>query len=192
MMNRKLLLCIFTVVSSISVLAGCDFHDRVVEAVIPQHIFYTRTDIQKRIAERWNVDKKSLGFAIKIDSPQIELVPDTNRLKCSFKLSIRPPLSSHELRGSLVVSGALRFDAPSRKIYLVNTEIIAINSEGSPFEAPIVQLISGLFGGTLTDIKLYELKPEDLRFAGVMFDPIGFTVQEKGIEVQLEPHAKAS
>ncbi len=182
----------FSGISCFSMLTGCDLHDRVVEAVIPKHIFYTRADIQKRIAEHWNVNKKSLGFEVKIDSPQIDLVPDENRLKCIFKLNIRPPLSYRELRGSVVVSGALRFDASSRKIYLVNTEIIAINSEGSPFDVPVVQMISGLLGGTLTDIKLYELKPEDLRFAGVVFDPIGFTVKEKGIEVLLEPHHKTN
>jgi hypothetical protein len=88
--------------------------------------------------------------------------------------------------------GRLKFDPISRSIVLVDTHVDALNAQGEASNDPLLKTIAGLFGGTLTDIKLYEMKPEDLRYGGVLFDPVAFTVKEKGVDVELQPRTEST
>jgi len=172
-------------------LTGCNTPDSLVRPFIPRHFSYSRIEIEKRIHDRWRYEKKVLGvFEVKIDSPKVRLLPESNRLRCAFNMTLRRPFSSNVVKGTITVAGMLRFDNASRTISLVNTEVEAMDAEGLPVNDPVLQTISALFGGTLTDIKLYELKSEDLRFAGVQFDPIQFTVKPDEVEVELEARSK--
>jgi Protein of unknown function (DUF1439) len=173
-------------------MTGCSTSkEYVVSALLPRHFFYSQAEIQKKIAEKWHVDQKVLQlFEVKIDSPEISLQAEHNRLRGSFHLVIRRPFSSRPIEGRLRVAGKLRFDSPSRTIQLIQTQVEAIDAEGFSFQDPVLQTISDLFGGTLTDIPLYTLKPEDLNYAGVQFDPIHFTVKSDGVDVELEPRSK--
>lgn len=186
---NKWRICILLAALS-GVMVGCRPTDAVVEALMPRHFFFSREEIQAKIAERWNFDKKVLGlFQLKIDTPVVSLSPESNRLRCAFKLLLRRPLGSN-LEGGLTVLGRLKFDPISRSIVLVDTHVDALNAQGEASNDPLLKTIAGLFGGTLTDIKLYEMKPEDLRYGGVLFDPVAFTVKEKGVDVELQPRTE--
>jgi hypothetical protein len=156
----------------------------------PRDVEIPLSKLQQAVAGRFPFNNRYLELLdINVSNPRVSLQPDTNRITTSMDTSIAPPFLNRSWRGSLAISGNLKFD-PSRNALVQGEprlEQFAIDGM-DPALTGQVRKIGGLLAEQLLrDAPLYTFKPEDLRYAGTPFTLSKITTRPDSLVVTFVP-----
>jgi hypothetical protein len=126
---------------------------------------------------------------ISVSNPRLALQPETNRLLTSMDAVIAPAFVQKSWRGSLTLSGTMRFDAGRNAIMMADPRVESFTADGlDPFHARLLGKIGSLLADhLLSNVPLYIFGPDELRYAGTRFIPTSINATQSGLVVTFEP-----
>ncbi len=128
-------------------------------------------------------------FTVTLRDPQLALFPESNRLGVTALLNIVSPLLPPTgIDGVVSVSSALRYDAPSRSLRLVQPRADRIEMQGlSGRDAERLQQIGAAVAQELLrDQALITFDAKDVTVGRKVYEIGDITVQPDGIKVQIK------
>jgi hypothetical protein len=150
----------------------------------------TQAELQTEMAKRFPLQQRYSGlFTVTLREPLLGLDPANNRLSVTTRLDIGSPLLRPPgVKGSVSVSSALRYDAPTRAVRLVEPRAERIEIQGlSGRDAEQLQQIGGVVAQELLrDQALHTFDPKDMTLGSKVYEIGDITVQNDGVKVQLK------
>ncbi len=146
--------------------------------------------LQESISKRFPFNNRVLELLdIRVTNPRVMLQPESNRILTSMDTTVAPPFLKKSWTGNFAVSGQLRFDPARNALLLADPRVETFNINGlDPLYAnQLTRIGSILAEQLLKDVPLYTFRPEDLRYAGTMFNPTKITTRPSGLVVTFEP-----
>jgi hypothetical protein len=126
---------------------------------------------------------------IRISNPRVSLLPQSNRILTSLDAAVAPPFMNRSWLGNLAISGQLRFDPARNALVLAEPRVETFDVQGlDPLYANQIRRVGSLLAEQmLKDVPLYTFRPDQLRYAGVNFNPSRITTRPGGLVVTFEP-----
>lgn len=156
----------------------------------PREVDVPLTQLQDAIANRFPFNNRYLELLdIYVTNPRVSLQPNTNRIVTSMDTSIGLPFSDKAWKGSMAISGQLRFD-PARNALVLSEprmENFAVNGLDSPYANKITRVGALLAEQLLKDVPLYTFQPDQFRYGGASYIPTKITTKPNGLVVTFEP-----
>jgi hypothetical protein len=150
----------------------------------------TQAELQAEMAKRFPLQQRYAElFTITLRDPQLALYPANNRLGVTALLDITSPLLRPTgVEGLVSVSSALRYDAPSRAVRLVQPRADRIEIQGlSGRDAERLQQIGAAVAQELLrDQALITFNAKDLTVGSKVYEIGDITVQRDGVKVQIK------
>ena len=179
-MLKKLLLLV-----GVCVLSAC--------AALTEHTFtVSESQLQQKLSDKLaKTPAISLLkiFDVVLTNPSIKLDPATERINTGMDALVSNPLFGKPMSGRANISGKLRFDAATQSVLLTEPKVESINIDTlNPRYNELITALAGRLGGDfLNDLPLYTLKPDDLKVAGITFNPKAIKVGAQGLMITLAP-----
>ncbi len=150
----------------------------------------TQAELQAEMSKRFPLRQRYAElFTVTLRHPQLALFPVSNRLGVTALLNIASPLLPPTgIDGVVSVSSALRYDAPSRSLRLVQPRADRIEMQGlSGRDAERLQQIGAAVAQELLrDQALITFDAKDLTVGRKVYEIGDITVQPDGIKVQIK------
>lgn len=150
----------------------------------------TQAELQAEMSKRFPLRERYAElFTVTLRDPQLALFPASNRLGVTALLNIASPLLPPTgIDGVVSVSSALRYDAPSRSLRLVQPRADRIEMQGlSGRDAERLQQIGAAVAQELLrDQALITFDAKDLTVGRKVYEIGDITVQPDGIKVQIK------
>lgn len=165
-------------------LSGC------ASLVGPREVVVPLSRLQSELNQRFPHNNRYLEvFDITLSQPKLVFQPEQNRVQFEFDVAIAPPLTSKRIAAGLSLSGTLRIDNQRHALMLADPRVERLQVDG--VDAVVGRQFSRL-GNFVTDRIFKEnpvlrFKEEDLRRAGVQFQPVSITVRNDALVIALEP-----
>lgn len=128
-------------------------------------------------------------FHVQLSNAQVSLEPGAGRIHTLMDASVRSDLFAKVATGKLGVSGLLKFDAGRQAVVLdqPSVDLFQLDDANAEWNGVVQQLAKDLGGKWLNQLVLYEVKPEELTFAGRHYVPGDLEVTAEGLQVTLKP-----
>ena len=150
----------------------------------------TQAELQAEMSKRFPLRERYAElFTVTLRDPQLALFPASNRLGVTALLNIASPLLPPAgIDGVVSVSSALRYDAPSRSLRLVQPRADRIEMQGlSGRDAERLQQTGAAVAQELLrDQALITFDAKDLTVGRKVYEIGDITVQPNGIKVQIK------
>ena len=150
----------------------------------------TRSELQAMIAKQFPRSQRYAEIVtVALSEPQLELNAVTNRAAITARVSIASPLlRAGQVKGTVALSSALRYDAAARALRLEQPKAERIELQGvSGGDAERLQQIGGLVAQELLQGQvLRTFTTEELSFGSKTYEIGDITVLADGIKVQLK------
>jgi len=150
----------------------------------------TQAELQAEMSKRFPLRERYAElFTVTLRDPQLALFPASNRLGVTALLNIASPLLPPAgIDGVVSVSSALRYDAPSRSLRLVQPRADRIEMQGlSGRDAERLQQTGAAVAQELLrDQALITFDAKDLTVGRKVYEIGDITVQPDGIKVQIK------
>ena len=150
----------------------------------------TRAELQAEMARRFPLQQRYAElFIVTLRDPQLGLDPANNRLGVTAMLNIASPLLRPAgVEGLVSVSSALRYDASTRAVRLVQPRADRIEMQGlSGRDAERLQQTGAVVAQELLrDQALHTFDAKDLTVGSKVYEIGDITVQQDGVKVQLK------
>ena len=150
----------------------------------------TQAELQAEMSKRFPLRERYAElFTVTLRDPRLALFPASNRLGVTALLNIASPLLPPAgIDGVVSVSSALRYDAPSRSLRLVQPRADRIEMQGlSGRDAERLQQIGAAVAQELLrDQALITFDAKDLTVGRKVYEIGDITVQPDGIKVQIK------
>ncbi|MEJ8837903.1 DUF1439 domain-containing protein [Ramlibacter sp. AN1133] len=167
----------------IVVLAGCAGGPRTVEV--------SRQQLQSALERRFPHEERPAGLlAFRVGLPQLELLPQANRVRLDFPLEASDRIVRNTFRGELGVSFGLRYEPSDASVRATSVRVERFSLPDLPaaLRAPL-QGAGGAFAeNLLEDTVLHTFRPEDLARARG-WTPGAIRVTPGGLRVEFLPPA---
>ena len=167
-MRRILAFCLSALLSTF-LLPGCSSIP-----FLSGEIRITADELTQKMARRFPLEKSVAGLLeVTLARPIVELDAVENRLLTSFDVSVKLPLSSKSITGTLKISGRPEYAAATQALYLRDARVDRIRMEKMPdaLSAALAKAASSLAKDALEDKPLYTFKPADFTKYGVRYEP---------------------
>jgi len=181
--SRRTLLSTACIIAA-ATLAGC------AAFVGPRDMEVPMSRLQSGLEKRFPVHHRALGiFDIELQRPQLAADGQADRLALTTDLAVIPLLARGGWQGSLTLSGYLKVDNARNAVYLADARVdnFVINGMDGSAQGSLHAVGNVLADSLLRDVPLYSFKPEDLRYAGVQFQPTSIRATARGLSIHLEP-----
>lgn len=128
-------------------------------------------------------------FHIQLSNALVSTDPATGKIHILMDARLQSELLGKEATGKLGLSGTLKFEQAHQWVVLDQPEVETLQLDGANHEWSDVvkQLTKYLSGKWLSQLVLYEVKPEDLSYAGRHYLPTDLQVTADGLQVTLKP-----
>lgn len=150
----------------------------------------TRVELQAEMAKRFPLQQRYAElFIVTLRDPKLGLDATNNRLGVTALLNIASPLLRPAgVEGLVSISSALRYDAATRAVRLVEPRADRIEMQGlSGRDAERLQRIGAAVAQELLrDQALHTFDAKDLTVGSKVYEIGDITVQQEGIKVQLK------
>jgi len=161
-------------------------------AATPRTFSISESELQRHVSEELSVPITLLRiFDINLSNPLIRLDEGTERLHAQMDTEINTPLSDKSLKGTINISGKLRFDSAKSAVTLSESKIEQLDIKGTGLDDQYSQLFhvlaARLGAELLNDVPLYTFKPDDLKVAGRHYTPSAFRIVGHDLKVTLRP-----
>ena len=171
-----------TLIFMLGALAAC-------AALIPSQYLLSQQKLQDKLQSSFPI-KQELGngmFSVMLNMPLLGFDVAHNRVSISSGFSAYTILSA-PVQGNLKMSGALRFDAGQRAIFLqdplLDNLTILQDDSYADLLRPALNMVLVEY---LRVHPLYRFQADELRYAGADVDITGIDVVPDGISVKLSP-----
>ncbi len=156
----------------------------------PREVAVPLARLQGELNQRFPVNNRYLEiFDITLSQPKLVLQPEQNRVQFEFDVAIAPPLTSKRIAASLALSGSLRVDNQRHALMLADPRVERMQVDG--VDAVVGRQFNKLGSFVVERIfkenPVMRFKEDDLRRAGVQFEPKSITVRSDALVVALEP-----
>jgi hypothetical protein len=165
-------------------LAGCASFIGPRDMEIPMH------RLQSGLEKRFPVHHRALGlFDIELVRPQLTADGQSDRLALTTDLAVTSLLARSGWQGSLTLSGYLKVDNERNAVYLADARVenFTVNGLDERTQGRLGAVGNVLADSLIRDVPLYSFKPDDLRYAGVQFQPTSIRASARGLSIHLEP-----
>lgn len=184
MTTRRHIIRSFALLGSTVLLAGCAGLSGPRDVELPLH------KLQAGVERRFPMQNRLMElFDVRLMNPQVQLLPDTDRVGLAMDASVAPPFVSQSWRGRMALSGRLYIDAARNAVLMAEPRVDNFNIEGidTGRQRQLEKVANTLMEKVVSDIPVYTFRPEELRYAGVYFVPTRIRTTAKGLVVTVEP-----
>lgn len=128
-------------------------------------------------------------FHVQLSNARVSVEQGSGRIHTLMDANIHSDLLANAATGKLGLSGVLNFDQTRQVVVLDQPEVdsLQLDQAGSEWNALAQQLAKEIGRQWFKQVVLYELKPEDLTYAGRRYQPNQFKVSQEGLSVTLKP-----
>lgn len=128
-------------------------------------------------------------FHIQLSNALVSIDPASGRIHTLMDANVQSDLLANAATGKLGLSGLLKFDQARNAVVLDQPEVDSFQLDGanSQWNGLVQQITKDIGSKWLNQLVLYEVKPEDLSYAGRHYQPTGFQVTANGLQVTLKP-----
>lgn len=166
-------------------LVGCD-------ALNSKHSFnVSQGQLQKLVDKNWTTMAAKLHESnVTMAAPTLRLVPDSQRIAADFDAFVETGILGVKLDGRMSVSGVPAYDAAQGAVVLRDMKVDKFDVLNLPdmldgvVKNQAQKMVGKKFG---TDVPIYKIEPEKLKFAGKTWLPEKVDVASDHIEVTLQP-----
>lgn len=158
----------------------------------PREFTLSEAELQTLVGKPFETAQTYLGLLdIKLSAPRVSLQPASNRVLTAMDVAVDAPLIGKPWAGAVSISGRLRFDQASNTILLEEprTENFKVDGVPAVFTDRVNKIGGWLTEQVLRGFAVYTLKPEDLIFDGVSYEPAEFKVKPQELAITLVPKA---
>jgi hypothetical protein len=156
----------------------------------PQTREISLAQLQESISKRFPFNNRYLQLLdFRVTNPRVSLQPEGNRLLTSMDISIAPPFLKQSWTGNFAVSGQPQVDMAQNAVILAEPRVESLTVNGlDPLYSNQITRIGGFLAEQmLQNLPLYTFRPEELRYAGVSFNPSRITTSQNSVVVTFEP-----
>jgi Protein of unknown function (DUF1439) len=155
----------------------------------PRVITLSEADIATRLARVFPLDQRLLEVLdVRVQTPQVRLLPETNRLATELDLQATDRLFGRSTGGHLAMDSALRYDAQEGAVRLSHVRVsqLRLDSGEARLQGFADRLAPLIAEKLLENLAIYRFKPEDLQKVEASgLQPGAVTVTARGVEVTL-------
>lgn len=128
-------------------------------------------------------------FHIQLSNALVSIDPASGRIHTLMDANVQSDLLANAATGKLGLSGLVKFDQARNVVVLDQPEVDSFQLDGanSQWNGLVQQLAKDIGSKWLNQLVLYEVKPEDLSYAGRHYQPTDFQVTADGLQVTLKP-----
>ncbi|PYE79880.1 DUF1439 domain-containing protein [Xylophilus ampelinus] len=148
-----------------------------------------RDEVQAGIAKRFPVGLRYMEmFEVKLTSPRVALLPQTNRLSVTVDATVRNPLFlPTPVPGVLEISSGLKFDAQARAVRLHEPTAERLTLQGlSAADSRNLQALGATVARELLrDYPLHTFTEDELRLGNRKVEIGDITVTDAGLAVEV-------
>ncbi|BEV08334.1 DUF1439 domain-containing protein [Methylophilus sp. DW102] len=128
-------------------------------------------------------------FHLQLSNALVSVEPGSGRIHALMDANVRSDLLANSATGKLGLSGLLQFDQAQQAVVLDQPEVdsLQLDGAGSEWSNLAQQLAKDIGRQWFKQVVLYEVKPEDLSYAGRKYQPDQLKVTPEGLSVTLKP-----
>lgn len=158
--------------------------------LVPKDYLVTQDKLDRTWAKSFPM-QRSLGnglFNALLETPVVTLLTSQNRIALETNFSVSSMLAG-EVKGRIGLSGALRYDAEQRALYLQdpNLETLEVDQGAPELGKALRPALNMMLNEYLRANPLYQFKQDEMRYAGKEIDITKISVVENGIKFDLKP-----
>ncbi|PKO25480.1 MAG: DUF1439 domain-containing protein [Betaproteobacteria bacterium HGW-Betaproteobacteria-8] len=160
-------------------------------AASPRTVSISESDLQRQVTEELSVPITLLRiFDVNLSNPVIRLDEGTERLHAQLDTEINNPLSDKSLKGTINISGKLRFDATKSAVMLSESRIEQLDIKDMGLDdkySELFNVLAARIGAELlNNVPIYTFKPDDLKVGGRHYVPSDFRIVGRDLKVTLQ------
>jgi len=128
-------------------------------------------------------------FHVQLSNALVSMDPASGRIHTLMDAHVQSDLFSNAATGKLGLSGLVKFDPARNAVVLDQPAVDSFQLDGANGEwnGLVQQLAKDLGSKWLNQLVLYEVKPEELSYAGRHYQPTDLQVTADGLQVTLKP-----
>jgi hypothetical protein len=157
----------------------------------PRTVHVSQADLLRALSEKFPVDRRVLEvFDIKVSSPRLKLMPQSNRIASEFDVSALDTVFARTpLKGVLALDYGLRFEPSDGTVRLAEVRIdrLLFDNVPAPLQNRLNRLGAVLGEQLLEDMVVHRVNPQRLETARSLgLVPGALRVVEDGIDLSLD------
>jgi len=146
--------------------------------------------LQATVAKRFPYQQKLADVLdLKILSPRLALLPDTNRIGTELDLNLRERIGGRTYTGSMALDYGLRFERADNSVRMTGVRVssVKLHNLPEPFNEAITRHMPRLAEQLLNDYPLHTFSEQDMMLvSGLGFEPGEIKVTPQGLRVTLD------
>jgi len=156
-------------------------------SLVPKEHLIPKEKLTTTLQNKFPILHQEAGglFNILIESPQLNLIPEQNRL--SIKAHYIANATILELTGDFAFSGKLKYDAEKRDIFLSDAKFDSLQLAGGFLDEKIRNKLNVKISEFAQQTPIYTFKPDELTFLGTQLEISSIDVVNDGILLKLHP-----
>ena len=147
--------------------------------------------LQATIAKRFPYQQKLADVLdLKIMSPRLALLPDTNRIGTELDLNLLERIGGRTYTGTMALDYGLRFERSDNTVRMTGVRVssVRLNDVPEPFNGAISRHMPRMAEQLLSNYALHTFSEQDMSLvSGLGFEPGEIKVTPKGLRVTLDP-----
>ena len=147
--------------------------------------------LQATIAKRFPYQQKLADVLdLKIMSPRLALLPDTNRIGTELDLNLLERIGGRTYTGTMALDYGLRFERSDNSVRMTGVRVssVKLNNVPEPFNEAISRHMPRMAEQLLSNYALHTFSEQDMSLvSGLGFEPGEIKVTPKGLRVTLDP-----
>jgi hypothetical protein len=156
----------------------------------PRRVELTQAKLQAGLERRFPLRNRLLElFDVKLTGPQVEIIPQSDRVALTLDLAVSPPFLRQSWSGTMTLSGHLYIDAARSGVFMADAHVDRFDIQGMDGgrAKDLGQAADVLMNQLVRDVAIYSFRMEDLRYAGIQFVPTRLDTVPGALVVTLEP-----
>jgi len=155
----------------------------------PQAVTVSQQELQAKLEQALPLERPLLEvFTLKVESPQLRMMPDTQQLALSVHLNLHDRLLGHDRGGDFAFRAGLAFDMAALDLKLVHVQVDQLQIDGlaPQLQANINRIVAPQLEQRFEGYVLRHFKPEDLGVAYKLGYTVGrIEVRPEGLKIEL-------
>jgi Protein of unknown function (DUF1439) len=186
--RRRFLRAALTSCSALGITASLGACATPIFPFIPKDYTFSHQQVQDAVQRKFPYQRTvSQVFNVALTNPVVGFLPDTNRVSVKLDARFASPFMPQPVDGVFTLSSELAYDAASRSVVLRSPTVdnVSVSGDAQAYTQQINAAAAVLAQQLLTNYPIYTFKPEQLQFAGVVYEPGTITILTNGIRVQI-------
>jgi hypothetical protein len=147
--------------------------------------------LQATLGKRFPYQQKLADVLdLKILSPRLALLPETNRIGTELDLNLLERIGGRTYTGTMALDYGLRFEASDKSVRMTGVRVssVKLNNVPEPFNEAISRHMPRMAEQLLNNYALHTFSEQDMMLvSGLGFEPGEIKVTPKGLRVTLDP-----